>query len=350
MAKKRVSRSDRFLKALADCSRIAVVTHNNPDPDGISSGWALAVLVESKLHKPVDLVAGGAIMRAENRRMIELCGPPLKLLDTFDIPDTGGAVVVDCQPNAVGHVVSGTISVAVAVIDHHEVTGRPFRVKHRDIRPRVAATASIAAEYLIEQGVDATPELATALLYGIRTDTSGWDAVFSRTDRRAVSWLTGRADHSALADIEHAPLPRAHYADLLLALENTFVYDDAALCFLPRASGAETIAEVADLLSRCEAIRRVLCGAIVDGDLLVSVRTARDGGDATALLARTLRGRGHFGGHSHRAGGKIQLVGERPAAIDDLHGELRGRWLAACETEQHRGTRLVARKEIIASL
>ena len=35
---------------------------------------------------------------------------------------------------------------------------------------------------------------------------------------------------------------------------------------------------------------------------------------------------------------------------DDLHGELRGRWLAACETEQHRGTRLVARKEIIASL
>ena len=46
-------------------------------------------------------------------------------------------------------------------------------------------------------------------------------------------------------------------------MQRTFIYDDAALCFLQRASGAEIVGEVADLLVRGRGIRRVLCAAII---------------------------------------------------------------------------------------
>ena len=136
----------------------------------------------------------------------------------------------------------------------------------------------------------------------------------------------------------------------MLAIQSTLVYDDAALCFLPRASGAEIVGEVADLLIRCETVHRVLCAAIVGQDLLLSTRTEKDRGNATELLTRTLDGRGGAGGHTHRAGGKIPGVGQGAKTIEELHGWFRGPWLEACNIERKRGTRLIARREIVEHL
>ena len=64
-------KSDELLRALRDYDRIVVVMHDNPDPDAIASGWGVQVLVEEKLGIPVRLVGGGAIVRAENRHMVD---------------------------------------------------------------------------------------------------------------------------------------------------------------------------------------------------------------------------------------------------------------------------------------
>jgi hypothetical protein len=62
-----------------------------------------------------------------------------------------------------------------------------------------------------------------------------------------------------------------------------------------------------------------------------------------------LSGIGQGGGHAHRAGGKIVLK-ERGGSRDDLQDDLRNRWLAACHIERQRGTRLVAKREIVKHL
>jgi nanoRNase/pAp phosphatase (c-di-AMP/oligoRNAs hydrolase) len=343
------TRSQKLLDLLACFDDVLVVAHNNPDPDAIASGWVVAHLVERKLGKPARLVAGGAIVRAENLRMGELLNPPLELVDNIEPNGKRAAVLVDSKPTSGNHLLAKAGIKPVAVIDHHENETKRFRAAFRDIRPRVAALASMATEYLIEQDVEPGSDLATALLNAIRTETQGWEAVYSRTDRRAISWLSDRYDPAKLHEIENAPLPRRYFGDLLLALENTFIYRDTAISFLPRANGPEIVGEVADTLVRCEGVERVLCTAVYNDDLLISARSTRAGGDAVALLERTLDDVGRCGGHRHRAGGKIPGVGAQSPG-GELASRLRVRWLAACGISRQRGSRLLARKEIVNHL
>jgi nanoRNase/pAp phosphatase (c-di-AMP/oligoRNAs hydrolase) len=208
----------------------------------------------------------------------------------------------------------------------------------------VAASASIVADYLRQQQLVAGAKLATAMLYAIRTETCACETHYSALDRAILPWLTEQAEPALLAEIENAPLPREYFADLVMALQNTFAYGDVAICYLPRAAGAEIVGEVADLLIRCEGIRRVLCAALVHDDLLLSARTRRGSGSAVRLITTTLEGLGGAGGHAHRAGGKITGVGHGARFARRLYDDLRHRWLAACNATNKRGIRLIANR------
>lgn len=348
LAPKRMKRSDRFLDAIADSDAL-ILTHDNPDPDAIASGWGLALLVHEELGWAPRFMARGAIVRAENALLVKLLAPPLELVDSIPL-ESASIVVVDCVPTSTNNPLNGSDADVKAVIDHHEPKGLSFRVPFKDVRPNAAATASIVGTYLREQDVEPDAALATAMLYAIRSETAGQDTRLSRTDQATVRWLSGFADYGKLAEIENAPLSRAYYCDVLLAMETTFLYDDTAVAFLPQASGAETVGEIADLLVRCGGIERVLCGAVVAGDVVLSARTTCRGGNAVDSIGAVLRGYGHWGGHERRAGGKIPEVPCRNGGLTSLFEELKSRWLAACRIEQQRGTRLVRKQDILAAL
>ena len=72
--------SDRLLRVLTKYDRFLVVMHDNPDPDVIATAWSVQCLIEDKLHKPTRIVGGGAIVRAENKHMVELLQPPIELV------------------------------------------------------------------------------------------------------------------------------------------------------------------------------------------------------------------------------------------------------------------------------
>jgi len=347
-AARRTKPSERFLKALAPYEQVLVVTHDNPDPDAVAAGWALVRLVRERLDKKAHLLGCGAITRAENRHMVTLLEPPLELVRGLSLPAGAAVVLVDCQSPGQQHVFVREDVPVAAVIDHHEPHGHRPRAAYRDVRPAVAASATIAASYLRDEKVEPGERLATALLFAIRTETRGSETHYSRLDRTVFRWLTDRANPSQIAEIESAPLARHYYGDLILALQSTFTYDDAAFCLLPRAGGPEMVGEVADLLIRSEDLWRVFCGAVVREDLLVSVRTERKEDDAAELARRTLAGLGEAGGHRRRAGGRIPGVG--PKIGEDLENDLRNRWLEACGVDRHRGRRLVPRREIVENL
>jgi nanoRNase/pAp phosphatase (c-di-AMP/oligoRNAs hydrolase) len=344
------TRSGQLLGILSDYKAVLVVAHDNPDPDAIAAGWAILELVTEKLARPVDLVAGGGIVRAENRHMVELLGPPIRLVSRIDVPKDAATILVDCIPGNTNQALTREAVEPVAVIDHHRAARCSAAVRFCDIRPDVVASASIAASYLREQRIDPGPKLATALLYAMRTETCGQEFYYSRLDRSILKWATERAEPTLLAEIESAPLDSDYFADLALAIQKTFVYDGTALCLLPRAAGAEIVGEVADLLIRCRGIRRVLCGAVVGHDLFLSVRTQADGDNAVELLRATLEGMGSGGGHTHRAGGKIPDIGNGPTIADNIQRELRNRWLSACGVRRKQGRRLVAKREIVGNL
>jgi nanoRNase/pAp phosphatase (c-di-AMP/oligoRNAs hydrolase) len=340
--------SDRLLAALAEYEQVLVIMHDNPDPDAIASAWAVSVLVEEKLGLPVRIVAGGAIVRAENRHMVDLLQPPIELVDSCELCDRNAMVLVDCSPSATNQLLWSTDVGPVGVIDHH--TNGADDLPFADVRPEVAASASITAGYLREQKLEPGFKLATALVYAIRTETKGYETKYSPLDRSIIPWLTERCDPALLAEIENAPLSRAYFGDLVLALQNTFLYEDTAICFLPKAEGIEIVGEVADTVIRCESVRRVLCAAVVGKDLYLSSRTANDAGHAAKLLQKTLDGLGGAGGHVHRAGGKISKAAHGDRIAEDLGSELRQRWLAACGIDQKRGRRLIPKRDIVDNL
>jgi len=346
----RTTRSAQLLEVLADYEQFLVVMHDNPDPDAIASGWALVCLIEECLAKPARLIGGGAIVRAENKHMVDLLGPPIQLVESIVVEEKTATILVDCSVGTSNQLVTRAGIEPVAAIDHHVNGSGEVEILFKDIRPDAAASASITASYLQEQGIDPGVKLATASLYAIRTETCGSETYHSRLDRSVVKWLAQMADPELLAEIQNAPLEPEYFGDLALAMQGTFVYDDVALCFLPRAHGAEIVGEVADLLVRCRGIRRVLCAAVIGDDLLISVRTERAGENAARLLQKTLNGLGGGGGHAHRAGGKISDVGQDDERSRELHETLRARWLTACHVEQLPGTRLVARNEIVENL
>lgn len=347
----RLSRSERFLKTLAGHQQILIVAHDNPDPDAIATGWAFYCLVKEKLTASVRLLSEGEIVRAENRQMMKLLHPPLELVDRFVFPANAASVLVDCGAASQNHLLARAKITPTAVIDHHCYDHCPGQAIWEDIRPKMAATASIAASYLREQKILPHAGLATAMLYALRTETRGAEVHFSRLDRAVLVWLSERSDPSLLAQIENAPLLPEYFGDMALALQGTIVYGDTALCLLPRAHGPEIVGEVADLLIRCEGIRRVLCGAVVHDDILLSVRTALQSDEnAAELIRQTLAGLGHGGGHRHRAGGKIPGLGRGPVVLDLLQTELLSRWLATCGIDRLRGEHLVARREIVENL
>jgi nanoRNase/pAp phosphatase (c-di-AMP/oligoRNAs hydrolase) len=357
--------SERLLKILAPYSALRIVTHDNPDPDAIAAGWGLYRLFAEHFDKPIEFVAGGAIVRAENRHMVELLDPPLQIVNGLtEDPDTA-IVLVDCGLGTSNHLATRERLHPVAVIDHHSLSHSSARgpggtggssasgcygVEFADIRPSVAATATIAASYLREQGIEPGVKLASAMLYAMRTETCGCETEHSELDRSIMCWLTEHAEPGLIAEIENAPLARAYFSDLVLALQGTQLFDDTALCLLPKASGPETVGEVADLLIRCEGVSRVLCAGAIDDDLYVSVRTRRDDERAVELLQRALDGIGGGGGHSHRAGGKVVGITCGGRISTALERQLQDRWLAACGEQTRRPKRLVGLREIVENL
>ncbi len=347
--KKRSSHSERFLHALEPYAKIVIIAHNHPDPDAISSGWGLSYLIIEKLQKSVQLMAGGAIIRAENQHLMSLLKPPITLITDYHHDPNTAIVMVDCSPSATNHILTGSTIKPIAVIDHHEVNQRQ-RLSYKDYRHNVVATASIVASYLHEQNLPPHMNLASALLYAISSESCGGETNFSALDRSMIVWLTTHSNPAYIAEINNAPLERHYYTDMVLAMQNTFIYDDTALSLMPNATGPETVAEVADLLIRCQGIRRVLCGAAIGDKIFFSVRNQIESSNAADLIVATLQGIGTGGGHVRRAGGLIEGLEPANQISDKMQTELRQRWLTACSINGQRGQRLIARRDIMTNL
>lgn len=303
-----LGRTESLLALLRGKRRLLVLTHNNPDPDSLGSGMGLRYFASVASQVESQFALSGRILRAENQEMVNRLGIDMTPLDQIRPEDFDCVALVDTQPGFGHTIVPPGLKVDI-VIDHHvgenglRAGSEPFR----DVRLDVGATSSLVATYFREANFVPSCEVATALTYGIKTDTADLSRNVSEVDLRAYDFLFPYVDREKLVQITRPQLPAAYFQTLKDALRKVRRYQHVALCSLGQIGSAEMVAEVADLLMRMEGIRAVFCGGLVGCSYYVSVRTEL-GGDAWQLISDAMKGeKGTFGGHGSVAGGSIQL-------------------------------------------
>jgi nanoRNase/pAp phosphatase (c-di-AMP/oligoRNAs hydrolase) len=342
-------RSDRFLAGLEDADRVVLVSHVHPDPDSLGSMLGLAHLIECKLDIPAILTQDGPISRAENRAMVDVLHLDLMPIEQVEWQGHDAVIMVDSQPKTGRHSMDGAIDL-YAVIDHHETPGELKGIPFVDIRPKLGATCTLVTKYLAEQDMIISEKVATALLYGIETEVTGFPREASADDDEALAYLFRLADKDTLAEIKNARLPHTHFECLLQALQSSFVYDRLIISWVNDLPQPEQAAEVADFLIRFEHVDWAVCGGIHNGMLILSVRTNLAHAGAGELLRSVVGKLGKAGGHDRRAGGCIKLASTTPTAIDELQATIRKRFLKKLKIDEVRGQRLVSLREMLQNL
>jgi nanoRNase/pAp phosphatase (c-di-AMP/oligoRNAs hydrolase) len=342
-------RSDRFLHTLTRCKQVTFVSHVHPDPDSLGSMLGLAHLVETKFGHPTRLTRDGIISRAENKAMVELLQLDLLSVDKIIWKPGDSVVMVDSQPNTGRHSLGRNVPLK-AVIDHHETGGDLTGVPFADVRPNVGATCTLVTKYLLEQNVEVPPRVATALLYGIETEVTGYPREASACDDSALHFLYPLADKDLLARIRNARLPHSHFECLLQALQSSFIYDRLIISWVDDLPQPEQAAEVVDFMVRFEKVDWAVCGGVWQDKLILSVRTSLHGAQAGEMLQKVVGRLGKAGGHDRRAGGCIKFKKPTERAIEEVQAKLRKRFLRELDIEDKRGQRLVRLSEMLENL
>lgn len=341
--------SDRFLAGLAEYKFVTFVSHVNPDPDSLGSMVGLAHLVELQLGKRTRLLRDGLISRAENRALVELLNIDLIPVEEAVWGDQEAVVMVDSQPGTGRHTFDPTVPI-YAVIDHHRTPGDLDGIPFVDIRSGMGATCSLVTRYLLEQEAPVPKRVATALLYGIETETSGYPREACPADDSAIHFLYPLADKDLLARIRNAPLPHCYFECMLQALQSSFLYDRLVISWVNDLPQPELAAQVVDFLVRFEEIDWAVCVGVHKDQLVLSARANVPDARADKILRQVVGKMGRAGGHDRRAGGFIRLNSTAPSAIDQIQSDLRRRLLRALQIEECRGQRLVSRREMLQNI
>ncbi len=299
-------RLKRMSKVLDGARSMLIIVQNTPDPDAIAAAAALREIANARHDIACSIGHSGAVWRAENLALLKYLGLNTRALSDLDLLRFDRLCMVDAQPGA-GNVNFDPSLRLDVVIDHHPIRPETRSARFTDIRSRYGATSTMLYEYLRAAKIEIPPPLATAMVYGIRSDTQDLGRESTKADLEAFLDLYPLANARALGRIVQAPLPRSYFSKLRIALDNATVYGNRIVSFLGRLDSQEMVAEAADLLLRADDVDWAMCLAVIDGWLHLSLRTT-DRDRHAGRVARNLGGRTGFGGgHQALAAAQIQL-------------------------------------------
>ena len=307
---------EQLAKILDGHSKLLIIPHNDPDPDAIAAAEGLRYLVAEMFGIEGQIRYHGIIGRAENKALVRFLKYPLKRLGQKEIDRQNPIALIDTQFGAANHPLPESNPPTI-VIDHHALRYSPTQARFEDIRPEIGASATILTEYLQAGSINLPSWLATALFYGIKSDTMGLGRGASENDIAAYFYLQPKIDVEALVQIERAQVPAIYFKSLNIAFQATRLYDDLAITYLGLMKYPDLGAEIADLLLRLQGVKWVVCFGVYDTDLILSVRSRSRRIRAGDLAQHIVGELGVAGGHGTMAGGQIRLNQQDPSHLTE---------------------------------
>ncbi|MBI4371490.1 MAG: DHH family phosphoesterase [Elusimicrobia bacterium] len=293
-------------------SPLTILTHDHPDPDALASAWALAHLAQALGRIRSRIVYGGAIGRAENRMMAERLLMPARPLRKGELAGVPHLALVDTQPPFKNNRCPPR-RIPDLIIDHHP--------RHPDtpadlalVDEGVGATTTILVEALRLSGVRVPRRLATAVIYGIGSETQNLGREAAPRDMEAYQALWPKAHMKTLWRISYPRRSERFFTTLARGIQEAFVVGRALGAHLGEVDTPDRAAQMADFLLTLNGLRWSLVTARYAGRLHVSLRSSDPGAGAGRLLKRLLGGGNRGGGHAMIAGGSVEVGEGAPEA------------------------------------
>jgi nanoRNase/pAp phosphatase (c-di-AMP/oligoRNAs hydrolase) len=299
----RVARLLRTLRSID--GRLAVVAHDNPDPDAIASALALVRLAEFA-GVEADACYYGDISHQENRALVNLLDVSLKNLSApDDVDEYAGVALVDHSRPGVNDGLDPSLEVDI-VVDHHPPRGF-ITASFLDLQSDVGSTSTLFTQYLRQLNIEPNRTLATALLYGIRVDTRDFSREVSVPDYEAAAFLLRYADVSTLDRVETPSMSGEVLDTLARAIRNRHRRDDILVTSVGTLRDRDALAQAADRLLDMQGVCVTVVYGVRDETIYVSGRARGTDIDIGETLREAYSRIGDAGGHADMAGAQIPV-------------------------------------------
>jgi nanoRNase/pAp phosphatase (c-di-AMP/oligoRNAs hydrolase) len=315
------------LRELIDPARqVLVLTHPNPDPDAIAAALAMRSVLARDRRTCTLGYLGRPLTRPENVAMVDLLEIDLQRLEPDRLSKFDAIVLVDCQENLFAGL---DLPAVTAVIDHHPEQAH-YAAPYRDVVPEEGSTSTILTRYLQALQIEPSQRLATALLYGIKSDTLFLHREVADDDLAGFLYLYPRANVNLLRRIEAPELSADRLRLLGSALAQARVVGEIVVAGIAVAGAREDLAaRLADLGLQVEGATWSLAWIQADDELVISVRNVGWVKHAGRAVAAAWGRFGPAGGHRSAARAIMPLTAAREELGKDPDRALLEDWIVA---------------------
>ncbi len=315
-------KSENFLDRLSDLEgKVAVVSLGNPDPDAIASAFALGKLLEF-YGIDYDYLFESGIHRPENQLLVNYLGISIRQLERDSLENFDHVSLVDCNPSRLNPEsdkdwTPDMTQKLFSIQDHHGIEEEDMedlesRDVFVDVRPKLGSCATILGEVIQESKLEFDENTATALYYGLHSDTNGFLRGYTRFDFLQATNYVEKVDQEALTNIIGTVMTSETF-DLIhrvtdqefYEVRGTFKFADAGTL---DSKSKTAIPQVADLLLREEGVEGVvIAGVDIEEQVIVgSVRYSGSRFTAEEIAEKIADGNGSGGGHVEMGGFQLQ--------------------------------------------
>lgn len=307
------------LNELLEFNNIVVQCHDNPDADAIASGYALYKYFLLKDKKARFVYSGKYELQKSNLvLMIEKLNIPIEYVESIDEAEL--LVTVDCQYGQSN--VTGLLAKNIATIDHHQISGELPVLS--EVRSNLGSCSTLMRALLQKEGVDINEDesLATALYYGLLTDTNNFAEISHPLDKDLRDDAKYNRNLINLFRNSNLSLTELGIAGEALMgykyVENSrFAIVEAQPC------DPNILGMISDLTLEVDSVDSCLAYSVLPFGIKFSVRSCVKEINAGELAEFIADGIGGGGGHMGKAGGFLQK--DLIANWDNVGDFLKGR-------------------------
>jgi nanoRNase/pAp phosphatase (c-di-AMP/oligoRNAs hydrolase) len=307
-----IDRVNQLLESILPEDSLAIVI--SADPDAIAGALALRRIFWRRV-KRIQIGRINEIKRPDNIALIhslKISLTPFKRLQASEVTKW---ILVDSQPHHSG--LFGDLNFSI-VIDHHPI-GADLKADFIDIRPEYGAVSTILTEYLRASKIAPSPRLATALFYGIKTDTGNFVRPVILNDLNAFRYLYKFTNINLVRKIESSEMSKRTLDIFRQGMDNLTFLKDVAFVHMERMNNPDALVIVADFFLNLAESTWSIVSAKCGSNLVIILRNAGFRRDAGKLAQRLFGKWGRAGGHRTAARAEIPV-----AAIKSLAKSERG--------------------------